>query len=527
MTKMTIDVDIASFIAKVDFEWFSLKMSVLRLIKQIKFSILITIVLFLTSLPCLGADCDTYQQQKFLSGVYIYTAHFIAASKSYNANLEDYTDEHIGFLKSKNVNSIYLGGVTINNYKTFFEILKKHNLPFIVEFETAYFNPEWNDKELARNAIVAADFINKIKNKYDIIAFSIKEEVQPKDTKKLCKYYKEILKYSPDARFQLSLHKIRSAQNIIEPYPALMGAILYPFWFEETDAKYIAPPDFAMNWFNKRAADYYEVANQRNSQFMLTATQGGLLMPKRANTIIKSGGKLAEKASQWANDKEMGWSGFNDSDEINYAFWKYYRLPENCMKALMWSSVVQGAKSFYCWNYRPYLKSDLNLTLKEGAKKYKNREYYDYWNLGTKPLKPNPQLEEFAEAAQEIALFEKLIFESKKDDNSIIEIAQKQIIHSTFSHPQIKGKVVVIVNLNTGVLTSGPKSISIDDEGNLLHYNAHEKSAIVGFKLTTNNDSVVYELPAKQEISSNDGIYSVYIKPGSGKIVLISQQMKD
>ena len=72
-------------------------------------------------------------------------------------------------------------------------------------------------------------------------------------------------------------------------------------------------------------------------------------------------------------------------------------------------------------------------------------------------------------------------------------------------------------------MSSGTKNMEIDDEGYLLNYIAHEKPELIQFKLnkTQNSNAKVYDLETKKEVISNKGNYSVLVKPGSSKILLI------
>ncbi len=102
---------------------------------------------------------------------------------------------------------------------------------------------------------------------------------------------------------------------------------------------------------------------------MLVVTQGGLLMPQWANQIIadpQAAGvpgdgeerrKTRERIIHFAEQGRMGWRRTKLPDgTLRYNLWKYYRRPPNCMKALAWTSVLEGAKLFFCWSYDPPFK---------------------------------------------------------------------------------------------------------------------------------------------------------------------------
>src|SRR5690606_27544720 len=88
-----------------------------------------------------------------------------------------------------------------------------------------------------------------------------------------------------------------------------------------------------------------------------------------------------------------------------YLVWKYYRLPPNCMRALAWTSVMEGARLFFVWSYSPPGADRLAMSLEDIARQT-DRSEFAWVTLAGRPGDPNPQLEEFAQVSREIRAYE-------------------------------------------------------------------------------------------------------------------------
>jgi hypothetical protein len=224
----------------------------------------------------------------------------------------------------------------------------------------------------------------------------------------------------------------------------------------------------------------------------------------------------------------MGWKKYATDEGVFYNVWKYYRLPENCMKASAWIAVMEGAKLFFCWHYAPPTKELLGenlMTLAMGA------GTTQLHTLAGWPGKPNPQFEELKTASDEIMPYGRIIARMTKLQLSPVQCVDERIFNRAFSFPRLKGRVVVLFNANVGSWPAGSTytfkesdPISIDDDGNLVGYKPFIKSLPVHFTWNDQKsleDSRVYDIKSGNELKRNANGYRISIQPGSGLLVFV------
>jgi hypothetical protein len=397
---------------------------------------------------------------------------------------------------------------------------------------------------MRKNAKKAGKLIAKYSDNPRVLAWSLFEEANPPQVVKLAKYFAMIKEYAPKAKFSMLHAFLSAAKAQQEPHPIIFGTDRYAFWWEFSGGGYLMSPAYSLDWVRKQAAAFQREAAKRDADFMLTITQGGLQLHRNGVKKLRSPEtmtypksldarkKLFAKIKKLAEEKRLGWgiTRTTDGKEL-YRCWKYYRLPKNCMKALAWTGVLEGAKVFLCWSFTPPDKATIAGTINNYM--LSKQSIGGLWTLAGRPGKPNPQLAEFKDASREIRKYERIITQMNKLPTSpIMTNSQKRFYNCAFSIPKINGKVIVIHNGNVGI---GPANnayvyketadVKIDDDGNLLGYKAFDKPMKARFEITElSENGGIYDLESGEQIENTDGAYSVEIMPGSGKLLFVGTE---
>lgn len=501
-------------------------------------------------------------ERPFYSGVYLYEYQLARAAEEQGQEYFAFLESHLNILKQKGANAIYLGGTSQGRFAQTLQSLDKYGMKLIPQLDFAYFQPNWTDAQLNQYAQIAGQFIAPYQDDPRVLAWSVKEEVNPKDNERLALYFSKILEYAPRAQLNMIDNNLAAAKGRPEPYPPIMGVDRYGFWWEFSGGGYLTSPASALSWTRTQLAMYYDEAARRNADYMVVVTAQGMMMPAIANRDMQPGDKAPvvpgtpeqrrnyrERVERFASDGRMGWKKFTAPDgTARYNVWKYYRPPVNCMKALAWTSVLEGGKLFFVWSYSPPTQRELALDVKTAALEAKSANEIQSWTLAGRPGKPNPQLTEFGEANQEIRAYERIITRMTKLPASSIHCSQAGIYHNGFSLPGIEGQIVVIHNANVGAWPpdSGHQyqdsdimedrnlfgswrqfkdddQVFIDDDGNLVGYIPLKAPLKVGFTLkdAPPTGHKVFDVLSGKEIKKGKTGFAVSIKPGSGTLVFV------
>ncbi len=482
----------------------------------------------------------------FYMGVYIYEGHLGDAAQEAGMEYFEYFESQLAILRGHGVNAIYLAvHHSRGHFDRLLELTAKYGIKLIPQLDFVYFRENWTDEQMQLNAKLAGEFILKYVNHPQVLAWSVGEEVSHDSINKLCRYYFMIRSHVPDVKFHLINNNLGAAKDMPVPDPHIMGTDRYAFWWEMSGDGYRASPSFALSWTRSEADRYYWEAARRGADYMLVITQGGLTMPGTANSVVDIGSitypttegakkTLQERIMMFAEEGRMGWKKFDTSRGARYNFWKYYRLPANCMKALAWTSVLEGARLFFCWSYNPPTKSILATTFESAASTDLGEVILI--NLAGRPGEPNPQLEEFATAGTEIRRFERIITSMRKLQESPVDTdTGKGYFNRAFSYPGLRGKVVVVHNADVGTwpgesrnffLDSDP--IYIDDNGNLVDYKPHTEPAKVVLtpkEVCACNQNfctcAIYALDSKTTLTKRADEYILDVLPGSGTLIFV------
>jgi len=486
----------------------------------------------------------TQSVKPFRIGVYIYAYRFAEAANIQHVPISRFIDEHFRILSENGVNCVYLGGCSPGNIDDYLAAANRHAISLIPQLDLCYFQSSWHEKDIVTNAQHACKIIKLYDNRPEILAWSIHEETSEKDIIPLARYYNMILHCAPNAKFNLIHTDIKAAQIQPPPDPLIIGTDRYGFWWEFSGGGYLASPQAALDWTRTQAAKFYEYAASRKADYMFVVTQGGLINIRAANALCKTPGEISwgskakdyqqmrSRVLSYAKEKRMGWRMVTIESENYYAFWKYYCLPENCLKACAWSAVLEGARLFFIWSYNPHSKKALDAGSIEKLASDSSRSIFPWWTMAGRPGMPNRHLKELLEASQEIRRYERIITKMVKVSEHNVKTETKNTYIQSFYIPNLSGLILVLHNANVGTWPGNSHyvfkeddRIYINDEGELEGYQPFREPLSVRFfigeKLAEKTDSIdgLFDLVARQKITGKDGRYSVPVKPGSGLLL--------
>lgn len=478
------------------------------------------------------------EPKPFYMGVYLYDYQMAAAAESVGKEYFAFLEEHLKILQDHGVNVIHLAVSKPEQFGEHLRLAEKYGIKLLPQLDFVYFNASESDEAQEAKAQQAGAFLREHAKDPRVLAWSVKEEVFHADVNRLAKYYFQILQHAPDTNFFTLHNGLGAAKDQPVPDPIISGTDRYAFWWEFSGGGYLASPAFALDWTRREAAVYYEESAKRGADFMLVTTASGLLMPQWANTLANKPHEVAypttpdeqlamqKKSLAFAEEGRMGWRKFATPEGEFYNVWKYYRAPKNCVKAMAWTGVLEGAKLFLLWHYEPIGNPERLLNAEEAARS--GLWEIQYVTLAGRPGLDNPQLTEFAEASREIRAYEGIITRMAKAPDCPVHTDDKNIHANAFTFPGLKGRVIVMQNSNLGTWPAESRTmfkdddpIKIDDEGNLVGYVPFTEPTDVRFSLTEKeSDDGVYDLKTGAEISGQGG-YKVTIAPGSGVLLYI------
>lgn len=474
----------------------------------------------------------------FYMGVYLYDYQVAAAAESLGEDYFAFLEKHLKILQDHGVNVIHLAVSKPEQFGEHLRLAEQHGIKLLPQLDFVYFNPAESDEAQEAKAKQAGTFIQEHVDDPNVLAWSVKEEVAHADVNRLAKYYFQILEYAPDTEFFTLNNGLGSAKDQPVPDPVISGTDRYAFWWEFSGGGYLASPAFALDWTRKQAALYHEESAKRGADFMLVTTASGMLMPQWANTLAKTPREVAypntpdeqlamqKKILAFAEEDRMGWRKFSTHEGDFYDVWKYYRAPENCVKAMAWTGVLEGAKLFLMWHYEPVGNPDRLLNPEQAARS--DRYEIQYVTLAGRPGMENPQLAEFADAAREIRAYERIITQMAKTPDCPVQTEDRYVHSNAFMFPGVEGRVIVIQNYNVGTWPADSRymfqdddPIQIDDAGNLVGYVPFTTPMDVHFSLAeVGPGQGVYDLKTGAEIPG-DGGYTVGVMPGSGVLLYV------
>ncbi|MBQ9336918.1 MAG: hypothetical protein IJS14_06450 [Lentisphaeria bacterium] len=500
--------------------------------------ILVLALALLTGLAGLVSAAD----QELRMGVYIYDYSFKKTAQAYGEELKPFVEKHFQILQKHHVNTLHL---TVyrpeKNNPDFAEVwlpmLKKYGIKAYLQLDFAYYTEPstkkkgWSPKFEDHQAKLAAEFIRKYQNEPAILAFSIREEVPQPYAAGMARYYQKIRNGAPDFKIVTVHNNLGAAKSHPEPYPAVLGADRYCFWWEFSGEGYLASPAFALNWLRNQSAQYQEQAAKRGADFLLVLTSNAYAMGRVNSENAWKKGKMSERIKLYTADKRFGWNlDTVNGKEINWV-WKWYRPPVNCTRAMIWTGILEGARGILFWSYQPTFpngpKSPAEMLERSMTKRAKTKAEGSWSSMAGRPGESNQPLEEFAAAAEELKPYSKLVCMMDKLPKSPVKTdAKKRIYNRAFEVKDCPGKIVVIHNANVGtwganskVFFSDKDDIRVDGNGDLVGYTPFTGRKPVEF--TCDGKDEVFDFATGKKLELNTGKGTVELLPGGGTVLFL------
>jgi hypothetical protein len=493
------------------------------------------------SIFCYGAEIGQSEEKPFYMGVYLYEGLLVGPAQSDGLDYFVFLDKHLKILKENGVNLAYYAQCDPAKFDKVLSVFQKNGIKVIPQLDFVLFCPSYSEEQMFGQAKVAGEFIKRYQNHPSIYGWSVGEEVTHENVNKMARYYSMIMEYVPDVKMVMIHNSLGAAKDWPLPDPFVIGTDRYAFWWELSGGGYLASPASALEWTRSEAEKYYKEAAKRGADFMFVVTQGGMLMPSYANAIIKKPEtaiypttpkeqkEMQAKVLKYAQENRMGWRKFSTSKGEGYTVWKYYRTPENCLRASAWIGVMEGARLLFVWHYNPAAQNSSSAELQDVAMMDNPPFEQYYWTLAGRPGMKNPQLKEYAEVAKEIKVYQRIITQMSKIPESPVEMVQKNTFCRAFTFPNMKGKIIVLQNSNVGTWPGESRyifkesdPIFINDEGSLVGFVPFRKPMDISFVVKqSDSNNKVFDIKTGKEISGKEGHYAIPIYPGSGTLIYL------
>lgn len=515
-----------------------------------------------------GIKMEQFLDGRLPIGFYFQTYGWKQQSDPSEHDMDDAITEiaRLGF------NYLYVRGAgdgSGNMWPRLLELCGKYHVAVIPQLDFAYLgDPKANVDTLVERAV---PFIKKYKDHPALMAFSVCEEPSSSHMSPLKRYYEGILRKVPDAPLHLLMDTLPHFVTMEPPYPEVLGTDRYAFWWEFGDGGGRAAPSYALSWYQSQLCAYSQLTAAYGSEFQAVFTANTLeffISPENARLAFYPASIPEKQRDQYfqtlqanVKNKNLGWDQSHDG---LYRYWKYYRPPANCMRAMSWLAIMEGARSVAVWHWGPfwYQLKDFRNNGKPGVEYISSITGWD--GKGT------PQLDEFAEASREIQRYSKLIRVMSKEykplEKILLPAGQKPAANKhedsvtddfgdpvpvfeimngnaggglpfwrSFKVPSYLGKVVLIVNAGVGSWCEGrspsyPQGDTvyrIDDFGNAVDYTPFKEARDMTCRVPLKNMDCFDLETGKSVPMKDDRTLSVSIVPGGGKFLFLAPRGSD
>jgi len=496
-----------------------------------------------------GAPVASGQQVKKPNyvGAYLYTDRFIAAAEEQNRDFFELFDEHFKKLADVGVNCIH---ITIHDpqlFDRYVELAVRHNIMLLPELDFAYFQAHWTDEEMLQHARKATDFLRVWHDNPQVIAWSIKEEPYDDDIEKLDRYYRLIVKEVPKVKFFLvtSGGGWLTANAADLPF-ALVGGDYYYFSWEQglAEKAYARAPRQALSESRSTTELYRRASEKFGVDRIHVFGAAACTIPDRAQGFA-TGTALPQSWTQEQKDaytrtiKRLaekgrdGWTVYNDvpgKEGPQYNLWTLYMPPENCIRALIWGGILEGAKVTMCFSYDPYSRKYNPDSPLDAVQNYRTERFYV--DLAVRPGTPNQHFEEFAETVGEVRSYDNILPCLTIRSTTPLE---REIGHDLFARAfeieGFDGEVLIVHNANVGYLLcpeckgqslQSCEHVFIDDHGELKYFVPQTKSNTANLTLAKSAGNIsIFDIATGEPLQRNGRAYLTDIQPGGAKLLYV------
>lgn len=303
------------------------------------------------------------EPEPFRIGVYMNDASFAAAAMRSGEQPERFIGRHFRRLAENGVSLIVLT-VRREDYLNDFFLpeIRKNGMSVILRYAGAYFSFErrsagWSESAENKRAKAAGDFILKYRKNPSVKAFSLRDEIPRKHVGALLRYYAKVFAYSGNARI-FTLHSSLAAAAEQTAFDGeYFGAELFPFRCGGLGKTPSVTPDSALAGLRKFLTAFRKIAEKHDSPFIFVSAANSWISARYDYRDIDRKDPAAvrrlKEISAYAEEKRFGWNRTKYRDREHIWRWHHYRPPENCLRAVIWTGVLCGAKIILFKHYTP------------------------------------------------------------------------------------------------------------------------------------------------------------------------------
>ncbi|OGV34747.1 MAG: hypothetical protein A2020_08325 [Lentisphaerae bacterium GWF2_45_14] len=477
----------------------------------------------------LGAEVNklNYKQEHILIGVSLYGYAIEKRAKELGMEKWDYISKIFDDLKSHSMNTIYYGNTGGNQeeIRKITTLAEARGLKLIMQISPAYYRctekefrdaPEKRRKNYENiNLPFVRDFIPQMKNNKTVLAWSIKEETRKEYAAEIAEYYNELRKLDPTHPILICHNNIDAAENMLPPYPDIMGFDRYYYRYVFGELSYLRTPSSAIETLIKQASEFYQASLKYKAPFFY-------YLQGVSTAVVNTDMNESLNIQMSDNALKRGWT-FNKVTE-KWSGWARYYPPKYCMKLQVWAALAIGAKGVICYNYGEPAWGKIKAWPPENTGIDSNEYTLAFNTEGNF----TPQWDEYGEAAKEISRFSSLIVNINKRVINIATANNPNILLGTFQEENSDRLYLIAVNKKTGSWkNNSPESLShddvlsVDNTGNLSGYEAAGK---LPFKLILDSDKKLFNLKNMKQVlpeATTENIFNMEMEPGDGNIYLI------
>ena len=385
----------------------------------------------------------------------------------------------------------------------------------------AYLNPGNSKKQIKDRVVpMAVAFLKKYATEPEFLAYCVKEEPRPRDLDKLEFYYKELKKEVPSVKLYTIHHKVESALLQGKPYPDIIGTDTYPFFYLDWLDVEMPTPRFSLEWYKRRCNQYWLATTFSKNVPMVVVFTGQPVWEYRLSgaRFAKLPIKKQNKIRGFVKNKKLGWLYSKELDMYMRPSW--YRAPQNCMRAMSWIAVMEGAKMLFHWSWA----NDIVMPKEKMFKKSFSLRIND------------EQFNEYSMACKTFRRFKEIILNMVKERIPLMECDDPFLFHRTHFLKGGKGTIQVLVNSDVGSWFGNQKNrfpkngqvFSVDEKGGLVEYTPEKNKKKYEFSILKNREARVWNLLEKRElkpvIKAGVEVYSVELLPGDGTFLFTGSE---
>ncbi len=472
--------------------------------------------------------------EKFFIGFYIYPYHIKNVARQLNREYKGYADALMNKIASDGFNLIYISN---QDFDYWLELAEKYNLKIIVQIDSAYLASA-SKGEVEKKASVAIKFINKYIGNPRIIAYSIVEEPSMELMPFVEAYYEKIRSLIPNVPLYLLHNNSLALKYPIKTNLTIVGTDRYAFWgWDPSAGGYAATPSSALLWYYRTMQDYSNYAETQKATFAAVFTTIVQIKTTTKEKIRLGVYGNHQRIYLLAKEHRHGW---NKLDEKRFCYVKYYRPPKNSIRAMVWLSILNGAKIVLHWPGTPTAPNEKkiiegkiyeNFTNKTDSPKRIFSEAIKRNSFSLKIFNPDlshgNEYEEYRQVNSEIQKLAWIINRLVSEElSTVASVSSDSILYRIFTLPGINGKILFMVNSHIGKwdsnsvhsLVNSNKPFEIDALGNLPNYEAASMPDTV--KVEYSDDGELWNVRNGQKVGDN-GKGEVIIAPGDAGILYI------